>query len=340
MNNNRTWKLVIIGLAAASILLALLGPGLVSPRQKVREPALRPATGTVVAKGVVESMDEVDLTSATSGTVRRVLVKEGDTVIKGQLLLELDSDKATALTNQAAANLAAAEARLRELRAGYRTEEKSMAESTVRKAEAVYNLARDEADRKKRLFAAEAISLMELNRADEQARVAAEELARVRADASRHQTGTRREQIEQAEAEKNRASADMRHAEAVLKDYRVTSPIDGVVADRLKEPGEGVDAGTPLLKLLNQSALRIRAELEETDVGRVKEGQNVEVTVDAYPGKIYTGSVTKTYPTVQKKTQKSFDPMASFDINTQRIHVALNDFTGLKSGMTVTVRFK
>lgn len=75
-------------------------------------------------------------------------------------------------------------------------------------------------------------------------------------------------------------------------------------------------------------------------MGRVTVGQLVEVTVEAFRDKIFNGKVIKVFPVVHKKTQKSFDPMASFDINTQKIHIQLDEYPGLKNGMTTTVRFK
>ena len=69
-------------------------------------------------------------------------------------------------------------------------------------------------------------------------------------------------------------------------------------------------------------------------------GQSVEVRSDAYRDKVFSGTVRIVVAGVKRKAQKTFDPMASFDVNTQDIYIALNDYTGLAHGMTVTVRFK
>ena len=74
-------------------------------------------------------------------------------------------------------------------------------------------------------------------------------------------------------------------------------------------------------------------------MGQVVVGQPVEITSDAFTKKVFPGKVTKVFHSVSKKTQKTFDPLASFDINTQKIHVSLEDYSGLVHGMTVTVRF-
>ncbi|MRR14288.1 HlyD family efflux transporter periplasmic adaptor subunit [archaeon] len=134
--------------------------------------------------------------------------------------------------------------------------------------------------------------------------------------------------------------AEAEHYRSYLADHSLVSPINGIVVERIRREGESVDVGTPVLKLINPGKMRVRAELEESDVGKVKEGDAVDVTCDSYPGKVFSGKVKRVFPFVQRREQKTFDPIASFDINTQRIYLSLDDFTGLKDGMTVTLRFK
>jgi multidrug resistance efflux pump len=228
---------------------------------------------------------------------------------------------------------------LQRMKNGYRAEDVAMAEARVRQLEAVYRQAEDEFSRLERLYHKEAATLVVRNRAEEQMQVAAEDLAGARLNLGKLQKGERTEDIEAARAALARQTADLHYYQALLADYNITSPIDGIVAVRLKEPGESVDVGTPLLKVFNPARLRIRAELEETDVGKVEVGEIAEMTSDAFPGRVFRGRVDQVFPDVRKKLQKTFDPMASFDINTQALHISLEDFGGLKNGMTVTVSF-
>lgn len=341
MKSGRFGILVIGVLGGVAILLALIGPKLLE-RKPVPPPvvSLQAGQGLVTAKGVVESADDVELSSQVKGTVRRVLVEDGDAVKAGQLLMEFDTTKIAAQRRQAAAALTAAEARYREVLAGYRAEDVAIAKSGMERAQAVLNQAGDEYERQRRLYDKGATTLVELNRAEEHLRVAQGEMGGAEANLTKHRSGLRKEEREQARAEVERLRAEVSFVDGVEKDYRVYAPVPGVVAGRFRVSGEGTDIGTPLLHLINPDRLRIRAELEETDVGRVREGQKAEVTMDAYRGKIFSGTVSRVFPVVSKKSQKTFDPMASFDINTQKIHVRLDDYTGLKNGMTVTVRFK
>lgn len=340
MNSRNRYVAILAVIGGLSLLMAFISPRFVSTPRVVADPAPRGESAGVVARGVVESGGDVELTSSVKGTVAAVHVREGDRVERGALLLVVDDRKAAALLDEAKSAAAAAEAALREVTAGPRSEERQVASAMRRKAEAEHERALDDLERKRRLFDAEAIPLVELKRAEERFRVAREALAAASEEERKQVRGSRAEQIERARAERLRAESAVRHADALLRDHHVTSPIGGIVTDRFRDPGEGVDVGTPLLRIVDMDRLRIRAELEETDVGKVREGQKVDVTVDAQPGRVFTGSVTKTFPSVSKKVQRSFDPMASFDINTQRIEIALSSYDGLKPGMTVTVRFR
>ncbi|MFA7060743.1 MAG: efflux RND transporter periplasmic adaptor subunit [Pedobacter sp.] len=341
MKIGRFGIVLIIALATIVVILALFGPSLVEKRPTKQEVDCmqRPRIG-ITAKGVVESSEEIVLGSQVKGQIRRMLVSAGTSVSKGQLLLEFEDEKAVAQLQQARAALEVAESRLRELSSGYRSEDVTMAQTGQQRAEAVYREARDEFERQQRLFNKDAAAKIEVTRAEEKLKVALSHLRENEANVQKYQTGVRKEEVKQARATRDRAVADLRYAEGVMKDYRVLAPISGLVAERMRDTGESTEIGAPLLKLINPNLARIRAELEETEVGKVTVGQQAEVSVDAYPGKVFEGSVTKVLPIVQKKTQKSFDPVASFDINTQEIHIGLKDFSALKNGMTVTVRFK
>lgn len=334
--------LIIVGaVAAGALLLAVFGPLVLNKKENRPRYAGSASTArTITAKGTVESSEEVMVGSQVQGVVSRVYVSAGDSVAKGQLLLEFDRHKIHAQLLQAQASLAAARAHLSEARAGYRPEEISMAQYGSQRAQTVYQEARAEYERLSRLFHKDAVTAVEVSRAEEQMRVADAQLQSSNANLVKFRAGLRPEEVRSALAGYDRAAADLRMIEAVARDYRIVSPIAGIVAERHRDAGESADINTPLFKLVNPEYSRIRAELEESEVGRVKVGQAAEITADAYPGKVFAGRVTKVFPVVQKKTQKSFDPMASFDINTQEIQVALQDRSAFENGMTVTVRFK
>lgn len=338
---DRRVNVVMTAVIAGAILLAVFGPS--ATNKIIHSPDSAPtrqADGGVSAKGTVESSEEVVLSSQVTGVVDKVLVSAGDAVEEGQLLLEFDMHKIAAQLLQAKASVSVAEARLAEVNAGFRTEDIAMAQHGRRRFEAAHHEAKDEYERLHRLLARDAVTAIEVNRAGEKLDIAEAQLREADANLQKYRSGSRTDEIRQAKAACDRAAADEKYIESLALDYRIHAPISGIIAERYRDRGESTDIETPLFKLINPALARIRAELEETEVGKVSPGRQAEVIVDAYPGRTFTGVVTKVFPVVQKKTQKSFDPMASFDINTQEIHIKLHDDTELNNGMTVTVRFK
>lgn len=341
MKNSRFGILIIGALLIVAALLAILGPKLVEKHpEKLPSASDTDKQVGITAKGVVESAEDVELSSQVKGTVARVMVEEGAIVHKGQLLLEFDRSKIEAQHRQARSELAAVGSRYREAAKGYRTEDILMVSSGKERAKAIYDQAKDDYERQRRLFEKGAATQTDLNRALEQLKISEGDLSSSNANLAKYRQGVRSEERDQAGANLERAKAEVQYVESILKDYHLYAPISGIVTERHKDRGEGTDIGTPLFRIVNPETFRIRAELEETDIGRVKEGQQVEVTVEAFRNKVFRGKVSKVFPAVHKKTQKSFDPMASFDINTQKIHIQLEDYPGLRNGMTTTVRFK
>jgi multidrug resistance efflux pump len=340
MKSGRYGITIIAALIILAALLAIVGPKLVEKRPEKLPAASDAGTQAgITAKGVVESAEDVELSSQLKGTITRVPVEEGAQVHKGQLLLEFDQSKIDAQRRQARSALAAAESRYREAVAGYRSEDILVAQGGKERAAAIYDQARDSYERQQRLFEKGAATQVDLNRAMERLKIAEGDLSGAAANLKKNRQGVRGEERDQAHADLERARADLQYIDSVSRDYQVYAPISGIITERQKNRGEGVDIGSPLFRIINPETFRIRAELEETDIGRVTEGQQVEVTVEAFRNKVFRGKVSKVFPVVHKKSQKSFDPMASFDINTQKIFIRLDEYTGLRNGMTSTVRF-
>ena len=340
MKNNRFGILLITLLIVLAIGLAILGPMLFRQKAPKESPPVQQTKGSfLAAKGIVESEEAVQINSQVKGAIMKMRADESDMVKKGEPLVTLDSSTLAAKINAAEAALDEAKAHLKELERGYRTEDIEMAKSRFKSAEATYLNAQDEYERQGRLYDKNATTVIELKRAEEKMKVAAQGLNESKAALQKFQKGARAEEIEGARAMVGKAAAELQYHKALLRDYTVLSPIDGIVAERFKDDNETVDIGTPLLKLINPQKLRIRAELEETDVGKIKNGQDVEVYADAYKDTVFHGKVYKVFSVVRRKAQRTFDPAASFDINTQGIYIKLDDSSGLKDGMTVNVRF-
>ncbi|MCS6829826.1 MAG: efflux RND transporter periplasmic adaptor subunit [Armatimonadota bacterium] len=246
---------------------------------------------------------------------------------QAQTALELQPTQNETNLRQAEAALEAARARLRALEAGARRQERKQVEEQVASAKANLDNAQANLERVRRLYQQDAVPKQQLDAAQTaydialaQYRTAQEQLSLVQEGARQEDIEAQRALVKQAEEavrlaqtgnlqlrvrqdEVNAAKALVAQAEAGLfyarEQYEaafVRSPIGGTVAMRAAQPGQVTGAGTPLLRIVNLNTIFFEARVSETEVRYVRQGQQVTVTVDAYPGKSFVGTVSRIYP--------------------------------------------
>lgn len=221
------------------------------------------------------------------------------------------------------ADLRAAEARLKELETGSRRQEIEQARAAVAEAETQSRLASADWERAQRLYKNEDISTAQHDQARTKFEAARAALQRARDVLSLVQEGPRQEAIEQARAQVERARAALRLSEAnridlkrreqeitarqadisrsdaqvrifetQLNDRVLKAPLDALVLSKSAEVGEVLAAGAAVLTLGDLSHPWVRGYVPETQIGRVKIGQSVDVTTDSFPGRKYAGRIT------------------------------------------------
>jgi HlyD family secretion protein len=271
----------------------------------------------IAAHGRVEgASEEIQLSFKIPGRIRAVFVEEGERVRRGQVLAELENDEQLARVEAERALLAKAEAQLAVLRAGARLEEKEHARAVLEEARAVAEHAEAAYHRAQRLYERGILSREELDRAEREWRT-----ARARQEAARQQyerafAGNRPEEIAAAEAEVQWARARLREAEAHVENTRLRAPCDGIILRRFVRPGEIVrpeTLGHPILTMADDARLRVRAEIDETDVAKIRLGAPALITADAYRGEVFTGRVVRIGAAVGRKTLFGDDPAEKRD---------------------------
>ncbi len=237
-----------------------------------------------------------DLAPRATGRVLEVLVREGDRVSAGDLLVRLDLGETALNVEREGHAVDAATARLRDLSAGSRAAEIAAAEADVADKEAAAALAAREVERQTFLRERKVGSARDLERATtELARTrAAVAAARERLTVVRE--GARQWQTAQARAELGRAETVARQSEVINQEAGLRAPADGVVLHRLVEPGTLVAAGQPALTLGLAERLYVRTFIPETRLGQVRQGQAMWVEVDAYPGRRFAARLTEISP--------------------------------------------
>jgi HlyD family secretion protein len=249
------------------------------------------ATDRVDASGTLETT-EADLGFQTPGRIDSLLVREGDAVVAGQRLAVLARGELVARRAAAAAQVAAQRAKLSELERGFRPEEVAQGRAGLRAAEQrVTDAARDRT-RARNLFQGGVISQQALDAAETALMLAEAERDRLRDQVVLLEQGPRVEQLEAQRAQVAQASAQLAQADAALGFAEITAPFAGTISRRLREPGEVVSAGLPVLTLADPGDRWVRIYVREDEVGRVAIGQPATIRIDAFPDRTYRGEVS------------------------------------------------
>lgn len=282
MTKNRTFIIILSVLALLSIfaLLWKFGPWRIQPE----EDALA-VSGTLEATAV-------DISFRIPGMLADRHVFEGDTVKKGDLLAELDKRDAEARLRQAGAAASAAEAKLKDMEQGYRSQEIAEMEAQAEQARINWINLKEEAKRSKTLFAGGAISRQRLDRDVTAADMAEAQLKATQNRVTLLRTGFRENIIKAASAQLEEALAFRDTIAVALMDHYAKSPLDGVVSRTYLETGEMVAAGRPVLTVTNLDHPWVRVYIPEKEIGKVLLGSKASVKVDSFPEKEFTAKVS------------------------------------------------
>ena len=249
---------VLLGLVALGIVLYAVRASAAGPTFETADTRRGDVKVTVVATGTLQATTTIEVGAEVTGRVLKVNVDANDVVKKGQVLAEIDPEQLQAAMEQTTAQVGAADA-------------------AVRLARATANEARRTLARV-RLQVAEGLATTK----DLEAATAGAE----RANAS----------VDSAAASATLARAASSQAGSRLDKTTILSPIDGMVLTRLVEPGQTVTAGftTPILFKLAEdlTQMRLIVDIDEADVGRVKDGLDASFAVDAYPERTFPSQVT------------------------------------------------
>jgi HlyD family secretion protein len=221
--------------------------------------------------------------STTAGPIEAISVHEGDQVLEGDLLFRLRQEQQIALLQAAEARVAAAEAGLKNLTTGGREDEVDVVRASLQKAQADLSLARETSVRSGKLFAEGLIAQSKYDQ--DRATLASAEAAvkQLAAQLKVAELPARDAQQVQAEANLTAAQADAEKANADLADRTITSPAAGRIERVFFDAGEIVSAGTPVVSILPEGALKVKFYVPETVRASFALGDKVAVSCDGCP---------------------------------------------------------
>ncbi len=235
---------------------------------------------------------EVNIGFKISGKIASLTVQEGDWVEKGAIVGKLDDKDLRHRLELARASLRTAEARLEKLLAGSRPEEIREAEATVHQAQFDMMNRKNQYERMKALFERGVIPRETLDNIETGYKMAVAQLQRAEERYKLLKEGPRKEEIDEARAQVEQARASLRLSETQLNDTLLASPISGIVLVKSAEVGEVVNPGTTVVTLADIRKVWLKAYIPETELSRVKWGQEVIVTTDLKPQKEYKGKIS------------------------------------------------
>ncbi len=235
---------------------------------------------------------EVDIGFKVAGRIVSRFFEEGDWVDQGKVLAGLDDEDLRNRLEVARATLMSAQARLSKLLAGSRPEEIRQAEANLNQAKFDLNNKEAHYERTKPLFDRGVIPKETLDNAEAGFKMAKAAFQAATENYLLVKEGPRKEDIEDARAQVEQARASLKLTETQLSYTTLYSPISGVVLVKSGEIGEVVNPGTSIVTLADIENIWLKAYIAETDLSKVKWGQEVIVTTDLRPKKEYRGRIS------------------------------------------------
>jgi HlyD family secretion protein len=291
----------VAGLAIGGVVWSRRGVVTVQTGKVQREDLAQIVTANGEVKPVEQNQANVNANSM--GKITEILVKEGEHVTKGQLLMRTEDVQQSAsvqaqraAVNTSQADLAAQDASVRSSNAALSTAQANLAQAVAK-----LNQATDNFKRGQQLFKDQLISQQDFDQ-----RLSDYRVAQTAKDSAQAQVGQAKAQYQQALFTRDSSRARVAQSKAQLLGLEnqldqtiYNSPLDGIVTSLPVHVGENVvpgiqnAVGSLLYQISNLSVMTVEVKVDETDIPNVKMGQPADVLIDAYPNKTFKGHVTQ-----------------------------------------------
>jgi len=246
--------------------------------------AEEPLVRHIQASGTLTADEEAQVASEIAGRIVATPVERGSRVAPGAMLVRIAATEAEAQADEAQANAAQLEARLAITAATPFAVDRV---PEVASARATADLAQADFERVEMLMQRQIVSRAEFDQ------------KKTQAESARRQYEVARNGAEQQYQALLAARARVALARKALADTVVRAPFDGVVAERLVSVGDYVVKGTKVATVMRTTSLRVELTVPQSDIAAVAVGRDVDFTVDAYPGRTFTGRVRYVSPAVR-----------------------------------------
>jgi len=297
----------------------------------------------IAARGRVEgaTSQDIKLASRVVGRLKEVSVNDGDVIRKGQIVAVLENNDLLAQVDQSRANVMHAQAVLERLQNGARPEERAASRAAMNEAQAAADNALQNYQRSQRLFQKGGIiSQSVLDQAERDWKMAQARLESAQQNYKLVMAPPRPEDVASAQAELQLARAQLAQAQDNYDNTFVHSPVEGVVVKRYMNPGESISYESlyqPIVSVSDTTHLRVRTEIDETDIGKIQIGQRATVRCDAFRGQTFYGHVVRISGGLGPKKIQTDNPTEKIDMDVLESFVEVDPGTPLRVGLRVDV---
>jgi len=246
----------------------------------------------IPASGTVATDDKEIIYSEVSGTVKGINVQMGDKVTAGQVLLDLYIPNAEQRLAEARSALAAAESSLYQVRSAGKTSDLVAAEFALSQAESAYNIEKADLQRLQTLYDAGAISKFDLDQGQAEFNTSSMAYDKARADLQRCQEAAPF-YLQSLEAAVEAARFQMQLVERQTAQQGLVCQRDGQILSISVKTGDQITESVPLLTIGTLQNFTIQAEITESEAGKIKVGQPVSITGNAFLDETYEGEITQ-----------------------------------------------
>jgi HlyD family secretion protein len=324
ISNNRTKIILTIPAIIAIIAIIVLVTKAIFP-------------GRPVITGIVETT-QIDIASKIPGRVNSIFVREGNNVIRGQVLATLESKEMDAKVEQAHSAMEGARQKMEMALHGARIEEKEVTQNQYQQAKAQYELASKTWARVESIYHDSLVSTRERDQVEFQYQAAKEQMDAARAKYDMVMKGARSEEIAGAIALFHQAENAYKEVLAYQQELRLISPIDGEVSKKIVNEGEIVAGGYPVFTITKPGDIWVVLQVKEDQMKSITMGAKFEGQVRAIEQSAHEFEVSYIAPMADFATWKPTNQKGDFDVKTFEIHLRSTTLIpNLRAGMTVNI---
>ena len=244
----------------------------------------------IKASGNIEATNII-VSSQVSGKVLHILKDEGNKVNENDTVIIIDPETYQLKLKEAVASKEATQAQFNLFKEGARKEDVKQAEENLKQTQVTFNLAEQDKERMENLYKAKSITKKQYDDAIANYEITQARLKSAKENFEKVKNLARPEELKQAEANLNRAIANVNLIKKNLNDCYITSPSSGFITKKFVEIGETAGMMSSLFQVADLSSVELVIYIPETELGKVQLGQKAEISVDTYPDKTFNGKV-------------------------------------------------